>query len=307
MIQRQQRRLQIVQRMVDVFHIIQDVALGHEQVLPAVVVEVLQTHAPARTPCGERAKTRFQVTTGEQAFSVVVIRAVDVTRQHSYEDVGLAVIIVILEHGPHTGEGLAVSGERRTGFESALRKRLVPVVAVKVLLHAIVRHEDVRKPRCIGAGKCTAQGAPLLVGDASFLADVLERAIAAIAKKKVCRGGKFGGRTIGSPSPAASLTMFGVPLHVAGNKKMEMAVVVVVEEPRGNRPAAACHACLCGDVGERSVAIVVIQDIFSVVGHEQISKAVVDRKSTRLNSSHGYISYAVFCLKKKNKLRHYES
>src|SRR2546429_3937718 len=28
----------------------------------------------------------------------------------------------------------------------------------------------------------------------------------------------------------------------------------------------------------------------------------VDRKSTRLNSSHGYISYAVFCLKKKNKI-----
>src|SRR5205809_1259250 len=28
---------------------------------------------------------------------------------------------------------------------------------------------------------------------------------------------------------------------------------------------------------------------------------LVDRKSTRLNSSHGYISYAVFCLKKKKK------
>src|SRR2546422_4016165 len=28
-----------------------------------------------------------------------------------------------------------------------------------------------------------------------------------------------------------------------------------------------------------------------------------DRKSTRLNSSHGYISYAVFCLKKKNERR----
>src|SRR2546422_2383380 len=28
---------------------------------------------------------------------------------------------------------------------------------------------------------------------------------------------------------------------------------------------------------------------------------VSDRKSTRLNSSHGYISYAVFCLKKKKK------
>src|SRR2546422_4164660 len=27
-----------------------------------------------------------------------------------------------------------------------------------------------------------------------------------------------------------------------------------------------------------------------------------DRKSTRLNSSHGYISYAVFCLKKKKRI-----
>src|SRR2546422_6461050 len=30
-----------------------------------------------------------------------------------------------------------------------------------------------------------------------------------------------------------------------------------------------------------------------------------DRKSTRLNSSHGYISYAVFCLKKKKKQNHH--
>src|SRR2546422_4166250 len=38
---------------------------------------------------------------------------------------------------------------------------------------------------------------------------------------------------------------------------------------------------------------------------EQLRKGLeslqLDRKSTRLNSSHGYISYAVFCLKKKNK------
>src|SRR3989449_5080675 len=36
-------------------------------------------------------------------------------------------------------------------------------------------------------------------------------------------------------------------------------------------------------------------------GHfRSTSSPVRDRKSTRLNSSHGYISYAVFCLKKKN-------
>src|SRR2546429_4520029 len=32
---------------------------------------------------------------------------------------------------------------------------------------------------------------------------------------------------------------------------------------------------------------------------DQAAETCGDRKSTRLNSSHGYISYAVFCLKKK--------
>src|SRR2546422_10992790 len=32
-----------------------------------------------------------------------------------------------------------------------------------------------------------------------------------------------------------------------------------------------------------------------------------DRKSTRLNSSHGYISYAVFCLKKKKNKKNKEN
>src|SRR2546422_3110479 len=31
----------------------------------------------------------------------------------------------------------------------------------------------------------------------------------------------------------------------------------------------------------------------------ELAVEIEDRKSTRLNSSHGYISYAVFCLKKK--------
>src|SRR5687768_18111569 len=37
------------------------------------------------------------------------------------------------------------------------------------------------------------------------------------------------------------------------------------------------------------------------VGLVLVETVQVDRKSTRLNSSHGYISYAVFCLKKKSR------
>src|SRR2546429_3759383 len=37
------------------------------------------------------------------------------------------------------------------------------------------------------------------------------------------------------------------------------------------------------------------------LGQVRATHLEIDRKSTRLNSSHGYISYAVFCLKKKKK------
>src|SRR2546422_1370958 len=40
-------------------------------------------------------------------------------------------------------------------------------------------------------------------------------------------------------------------------------------------------------------------DARDINGEIVLAKMRADRKSTRLNSSHGYISYAVFCLKKK--------
>src|SRR2546422_4852376 len=55
------------------------------------------------------------------------------------------------------------------------------------------------------------------------------------------------------------------------------------------------------------IARVMGERVALVDSAEETARAVAeDRKSTRLNSSHGYISYAVFCLKKKkkNKKRH---
>src|SRR2546429_8296018 len=51
------------------------------------------------------------------------------------------------------------------------------------------------------------------------------------------------------------------------------------------------HRCLVGVGCDRDDHLV-----------ENTGRAPQDRKSTRLNSSHGYISYAVFCLKKKKKV-----
>src|SRR5256885_5592422 len=44
-----------------------------------------------------------------------------------------------------------------------------------------------------------------------------------------------------------------------------------------------------------------LREAFPDIGERPDARTVLDRKSTRLNSSHLVISYAVFCLKKKKK------
>src|SRR2546422_6384345 len=55
-------------------------------------------------------------------------------------------------------------------------------------------------------------------------------------------------------------------------------------------------------IGSSAAALTGLQFVVVVLGAEHDHHELqTDRKSTRLNSSHGYISYAVFCLKKKKK------
>src|SRR5205085_10948977 len=67
---------------------------------------------------------------------------------------------------------------------------------------------------------------------------------------------------------------------------------IVDVDPAGPFPSAKLTP-LPGDDGAR------IHSLVFSSGTTGKTKGLVDRKSTRLNSSHSQISYAVFCLKKK--------
>src|SRR5256886_3070824 len=54
-------------------------------------------------------------------------------------------------------------------------------------------------------------------------------------------------------------------------------------------------------LGATATGLIVVAFCLALLWHDPLV-AVADRKSTRLNSSHSQISYAVFCLKKKNQL-----
>src|SRR2546422_1715690 len=67
-------------------------------------------------------------------------------------------------------------------------------------------------------------------------------------------------------------------------------------------PPVADHARCAGEALEHHRPVAFCDDAPVEQHHRpRVALAPEDRKSTRLNSSHGYISYAVFCLKKKKK------
>src|SRR3712207_8548108 len=61
-----------------------------------------------------------------------------------------------------------------------------------------------------------------------------------------------------------------------------------------------CAPCI--GMGAEDYRRLVVDEVVALLrGEGGEEHLVVDRKSTRLNSSHANISYAVFCLKKKNQ------
>src|SRR2546430_13418436 len=65
------------------------------------------------------------------------------------------------------------------------------------------------------------------------------------------------------------------------------------------------HVAHAAGIEENNIGLRLATDPLVAAGNERMRDllgiALVDRKSTRLNSSHSQISYAVFCLKKKKK------
>src|SRR3712207_7729268 len=82
-------------------------------------------------------------------------------------------------------------------------------------------------------------------------------------------------------------TLFRSPLRLQILVNVEYPVDFITPQPPGNSERAASKIF--------EAAPVLVEIVVTDTGRP------LDRKSTRLNSSHANISYAVFCLKKKNK------
>src|SRR5438034_5973017 len=79
--------------------------------------------------------------------------------------------------------------------------------------------------------------------------------------------------------------------YMRGQKNVSS--IAAIQHPLRDIDPCPCHIGFVINIGD-SV------DWAAVNSHPQLdARTILDRKSTRLNSSHTVISYAVFCLKKK--------
>src|SRR5258708_14814697 len=145
-IQRKQRQLLVAQESVNLLDIVQHVALCDEKVLPAVIVEIFEAHAPAGAARGQCAQAGLKALIAEDARTIVVIQAVNLARQDRNNDVGAAIVIIILKDTAHTPNTLPVGVECGAGFERPFLKSAVPVVMEEVLLNASVEEKNARQP-----------------------------------------------------------------------------------------------------------------------------------------------------------------
>ena len=81
--------------------------------------------------------------------------------------------------------------------------------------------------------------------------------------------------TVGRKAYAAKDVVRDVPVEVAGDEQVELAVIIVIEEACGSRPPAAPNARARRHVSERAVAVVVIQRVVAVAGDVNIRESVV--------------------------------
>src|SRR6266404_1074128 len=219
-IHREEWQFKIMQRGVDAFHIVQDMALGDKQVFPAIIIEVFQAHAPPGGSTGEDAESGLETAVTERTAAVIVVQAVNFPGQLGHHYVWTTIVVIILKNYTHARHPSPVLGKCSARLQRNLCKRPVSIVVVKILLHAIVGDKYIRKSVAIVIGECYTQSAPFLDCDTTALAHVGEGCIAIVVIQDVGGGGEFFRWTVCMEIAAAIFTMLCVPLHISSNKQI---------------------------------------------------------------------------------------
>ena len=260
-----------------------DVAVGEEDVEPAVVVEVGKARTPSE-PARVEPETRLEGLVFTTPLPGIGVERRGVAGEVGLHDVQPPVAIEVADADAHAGLRLAVLAVRAAGSDADVFERAVVAVAVQRARVGVVGHVDVGPAVVVEVQRDDAEPVrPAGLGDPGAVRHVDERAVALVAIQQVLAARQSWrsarDRDALVPAQARVRRRRGreVEIDVVGDKQVQPAVAVDVEKGAAGAPSlpGRRQAARRRHLDERAAPGVVEQAVAPVVGHEQIVVAVV--------------------------------
>src|ERR1043166_1528524 len=271
-------------------HLRIDVPVGHQNVNPAVIIEIQEHHAPPQEP-RVLAETGLKGRIFKKIAAEIAIKAGRIAGEVGLDNVELAIAVVIACRHAHAGLRLAIGAVRRAGFNRNVREGAVSIVPVQRRRGRIIGHVNVgpaivveirhEHTETVGPGRFPDPGLFGDVGESAVTVVVEQDVLAAVESRWSARHPDALVETVSRFRNRHGLR---IEVDVVGDKEIELAVLVVIEEGTAGVPAfqplrrEACglrDAGLLRDVRELAVAVVAIQDAIAPVRHKEVVITVV--------------------------------
>ena len=250
-------------------------AVGKDEVHRAVIVIVEKFHTPAAEQARGLCDCVF-VRGVEEGFILVVgvereHFVVDVADEQIFPAVGIDVRCV----DAHARARLTVLAEADPGNRADLLPLVVPAIDEQEVFHGVVGNEQVHAPVIVNVGGHHAQAFAHGPLDRCAGCDIGERAVAVVVKELSMRGLVQVRRAIVAAAETIWTRNLVCVIDIAAYVEIQAAVVIVIEPHGARGPAGQRQAGLLGHVGERAVAVVVVQNRPAVSGDQQVRIAIV--------------------------------
>ncbi len=271
------RRLRVGDRRLHTIDVVLDVAVGHEDVQPAVQVEVEEEAAEGEGQEARLSDAGHRRVVDEQAASLVVVQGEHLVGEVADHQAVAPAAVIVGGVDAHGAPRLSLLAEGDAGRLADLLERTVVPVVVKEIRLRVVGDRQVGPAVSVVVEGDDAQRLAGRVEDARPARHVFEGAVTPVAEQPI--GGaavRLGGaiRLADTVESAEDVVLRG-PLHVVAGEKIQPAVPVVIDPGGAGPEAGVGDPRLLRHVLERPVPFVAEEAVGTQGVDEQVDVAVV--------------------------------
>src|SRR5579871_746655 len=261
-----------------------DMAIRNKNPGPATVVEIVKLHSPTQpgsnSPQPGRIRNIVKI-----IVALIEIQGQRIVTEVSFDNVLTSTMGEIVGRDPHASLFRTIFVVGHTGAPTNFSKCPIMVVVIKQAGRGITSDINIRPAITIEVsgqrGESVAGGS---LGHSRFCRDIRKCPISFIAIQSIhsCLEPAWAAENT-DPFPLAPSSFarmrHGVvaEIHVADEENIHLAVAVIIQEAASRAPliAGCFQSGFFSYVTECSIAIIVIKNILSPIGYEQIEVAVI--------------------------------